>query len=124
MNPMVYFSMVSQLQFPSQSPPGGNGLSKAEKAQADKEQAWAKTMKSVSWPEMDDDAVPSAYVVKVLSCLGKWQLKVGQLQSHLEQFDENECIAGWLGYHLLMVTHCDDGENHANSFYAFVVKYD
>lgn len=90
---------VSQPSFPSQCPPGDDGLSKAEKAQADKEQAWAKTLKSVSWPEMDDDAVPSSYVGKVLACLGKWQLKVGQLQAYLEEFDKaDSCISGLLGY--------------------------
>eukprot|EP00435_Cladocopium_sp_Y103_P032526 s2049_g8.t1 len=58
---------------------GADGLTRAEKVQADKEAAWAKCLKAVSWPEMDDDALPSAYMTKVLSCLGKWQLKMGQL---------------------------------------------
>lgn len=74
------------------SSPGAGGVSKAEKLQADKEAAWAKTLKTVSWPEMDDDALPSSYVQKVLNCLGKWQLKMSQLQNTMGDFESESTI--------------------------------
>ena len=84
--------LVSDFHFQSPSSPGPDGVSRAEKLQADKEAAWAKTLKSVSWPEMDDDALPSSYVQKVLNCLGKWQLKMGQLQNTMGDFEPEPTI--------------------------------
>lgn len=76
---------------------GADGLTRAEKLQADKEAAWAKCLKAVTWPEMDDDALPSAYMTKVLSCVGKWQLKMGQLSTALDAFDEpDNCMKQFL----------------------------
>lgn len=82
---------VTSISNPASSP-GVDGVSRAEKLQADKEAAWAKTLKAVSWPEMDDDALPSSYVQKVLNCLGKWQLKMSQLQNTMGDFESESTI--------------------------------
>ena len=66
---------------------------------ADQQAALQKSLKSVSWPEMDDDAQPSSYVTKVLTCLSKWQLKVNTLQLTLGQSDiqQGEAVRLFLG---------------------------
>ena len=46
--------------------------------------AEAKSLKQVSFPEMDSDALPSSYVMKVLACMGKWQMKMHDLGSQLD----------------------------------------
>ena len=42
----------------------------------------AQALKQITFPEMDDDGLPSTYIPKVLGCLGKWQLKMHDLESH------------------------------------------
>lgn len=36
-------------------------------------------LKKMTWPLMDEDGLPSSYVTKVLTCLGKWRVKMQQL---------------------------------------------
>ena len=79
------------LIYPSGSA-GPDAVTQKEKTEADRELAWSKTLKTVSWPEMDDDALPSSYVQKVLNCLGKWQLKMGQLQNTMGDFEPEPTI--------------------------------
>ena len=43
----------------------------------------AQALKQITFPEMDDDALPSSYITKVLTCLGKWQVKMGDLSMKL-----------------------------------------
>ena len=50
-----------------------------EKAESNMTEAQA--LKQITFPEMDDDALPSSYIPKVLGCLGKWQLKMLDLES-------------------------------------------
>ena len=44
----------------------------------------AKSLTLISFPEMDSDAIPSSYVMKVLACMGKWQMKMHDLGSQLD----------------------------------------
>ena len=39
----------------------------------------SQALKQISFPEMDSDGLPSAYISKVLTCLGKWQMKMMDL---------------------------------------------
>jgi len=43
----------------------------------------AQALKQITFPEMDDDGLPSSYIAKVLTCLGKWQVKMGDLSMKL-----------------------------------------
>ena len=69
-------------------PAGADAVTQREKSEADREAAWSKTLKTVSWPEMDDDALPSTYCGKVMNCLGKWQLKISDMAKSFDQFSE------------------------------------
>ena len=44
----------------------------------------SQALKQISFPEMDSDGLPSAYISKVLVCLGKWQMKMMDLCSEFE----------------------------------------
>lgn len=35
-----------------------------------------KIAKSITWPAMDDDALPSSYIMRVLTCVSKWSVKM------------------------------------------------
>ena len=50
-------------------------------------QGEAKALKQLSFPEFDDDALPSSYAVKVCTCMNKWHLKMSQLSGKLDQND-------------------------------------
>ena len=85
------------LIYPSGSA-GPDAVTQKEKTEADRELAWSKTLKTVSWPEMDDDALPSSYVCKVMCCLGKWQLKISDVGKSFDQLDEqDDCLKQLLG---------------------------
>ena len=43
-----------------------------------------KALKQISFPEMDSDALPSAFCIKVLSTIGKWQMKMHDLSKSLD----------------------------------------
>ena len=43
---------------------------------ADGDEGNRKTLKSITWPLMDEDALASTYVTKVLTCLSKWRVKM------------------------------------------------
>ena len=38
-----------------------------------------KALKQISFPDMDSDGLPSSYTIKVVTCLGKWQMKMTDL---------------------------------------------
>ena len=46
---------------------------------AENQMTEAKSLKQISFPEMDSDGLPSSYVQKVLTCLSKWQMKMEDL---------------------------------------------
>ena len=68
---------------------------KAEQATADREQAWVKQLKAITWPEMDEDGLPSSYVTKVLGVTGKWQIKMSELSKSMACFDD-DCVSQFL----------------------------
>ena len=51
---------------------------------ADAHAAAGKMLKKITFPEMDDDALPSTYCIKVLGCLGKWSAKMYDLAEQLK----------------------------------------
>lgn len=51
--------------------------------EADGEEDAKKTMKQLSFPAMDDDALPSSYCQRVLGALAKWRVKLQVLTEHL-----------------------------------------
>ncbi|CAK9102206.1 unnamed protein product, partial [Durusdinium trenchii] len=52
---------------------------------ADAHAAAGKMLKKITFPEMDDDALPSTYCIKVLGCLGKWSAKMYDLAELVEK---------------------------------------
>ena len=48
--------------------------------EADGSETGRKLLKTMTWPLMDDDAVPSSYITKVLTCLSKWAVKMQNLK--------------------------------------------
>ena len=53
-------------------------------ARADATEVNRKRAKSISYPEMDTDGLPSSYTIKILSMLSKWQLKMDDLSQQLD----------------------------------------
>ena len=45
-----------------------------------------KRMKSIGFPEMDSDALPSSFVLKVNICIGKWTTKLLALDKEMSNF--------------------------------------
>lgn len=43
-----------------------------------------KALKQISFPDMDSDGLPSSYTIKVVTCLGKWQMKMTDLSQQLD----------------------------------------
>lgn len=60
--------------------------------EADGDECNKKTMKSMSWPLMDDDGLPSSYVSKVLTCLSKWRVKMDRLKEALESTEITDSL--------------------------------
>lgn len=60
--------------------------------EADGDECNKKTMKSMSWPLMDDDGLPSSYVSKVLTCLSKWRVKMDGLKEALESTEITDSL--------------------------------
>ena len=52
-------------------------------ARAEDQLTEAQALKQITFPEMDDDGLASSYIGKVLTCLGKWQVKMGDLSVKL-----------------------------------------
>ena len=46
-----------------------------------------KALKALSFPLMDDDSQPSAYLQRILSAIGKWRVKMHNLVSQLDSLD-------------------------------------
>ena len=75
----VSLNSPCKLPLPPTFPGEGEAGPRAEKS---------KSLKSISWPEMDDDAAPSSLVQKILRCASKWQLKMVELQGLLESLEK------------------------------------
>ena len=54
--------------------------------EADGQDGAKAILKKMTWPLMDDDALPSTYTTRVLTCLSKWRVK---LQSLVEAFESD-----------------------------------
>ena len=79
-------------------------------AEADREADCKKRMKSIGYPEMDGDGLPSSYIVKVVGCLGKWTAKIEGLKEQLGAFKKSPKTTKTLdftsGNHNLPVSFC------------------
>ena len=40
--------------------------------------------KQINFPDIDDDGLPSGYTVKVLTSIGKWQLRMDDLKDKMD----------------------------------------
>lgn len=58
--------------------------------EADGADSGRKLLKTMTWPAMDEDAKASSYITKVLTCLGKWGLKMHALMEVFSSPDEPE----------------------------------
>ena len=47
--------------------------------EADQKSSIKKNLKAVMWPEMDSDALPSSYLLKVFAALEKWDVKLSSI---------------------------------------------
>ena len=56
--------------------------------EADGDEDAKKTLKTLAFPTMDDDALPSSYAQKVLGSMAKWKVKMHSLISFEEEMEE------------------------------------
>ena len=47
-----------------------------------------KALKALSFPVMDDDALPSSYIQKILGALAKWRVKMNGIIETLDSLEE------------------------------------
>lgn len=47
-----------------------------------------KVLKTITWPNMDDDGLPSAYITKVMVCISKWVVKMTGLIESIEGIED------------------------------------
>ena len=47
--------------------------------EADGQDSCNQTLKKIAFPILDDDAIPSSIAVKVLTCIGKWEVKLAAM---------------------------------------------
>ena len=59
----------------------------ADVKRADTDAEAKKRMRSIGFPEMDADGLPSAYGIKVTVCLGKWVAKLAAFDKEMEKLD-------------------------------------
>ena len=57
--------------------------------EADGDEDAKKALKSLNFPVLDDDGLPSSYNQKVLQALGKWKLKMNVLVQTLDECDDD-----------------------------------
>ena len=57
---------------------------------ADGEQDTKKALKALSFPLMDDDALPSSFVQRILGAIGKWRVKMHGIMETLQAMDTEE----------------------------------
>ena len=56
--------------------------------EADGDNDAKKVIKALSFPAMDDDALASSYIQRVLSAVAKWRVKMHSVSSSMEELDE------------------------------------
>ena len=56
--------------------------------EADGNETGKKQLKTMTWPLMDDDALPSSYITKVLTCLSKWSVKMDTLNEVIQSEEQ------------------------------------
>lgn len=57
-----------------------------------------KNLKTLKFPLMDDDGLPSSYANKVLTCLAQWRVKVRSLETFLLELDTSpDSVKQFLG---------------------------
>ncbi|CAE7717972.1 unnamed protein product [Symbiodinium sp. CCMP2592] len=69
---------------------GGPKGDDATVAGADKDADVKQRMKSIGFPDMDADGLPSSYILKVVVCLGKWNTKITALADQMQQVKKTE----------------------------------
>lgn len=56
--------------------------------EADGQQDTQKALKALSFPVMDDDALPSGFIQKVLAAVAKWRVKMNAMIDTLASLEE------------------------------------
>ena len=56
--------------------------------EADGDEDAKKTLKTLAFPTMDDDGLPSSYAQKVLASMAKWKVKMHALSSFKDEMEE------------------------------------
>ena len=54
--------------------------------EADGQDGAKAILQKMTWPLMDDDALPSSYTTRVLTCVSKWRVK---MQTLVEAFESD-----------------------------------
>ena len=57
--------------------------------EADGDEDAKKALKTLSFPTMDDDGLPSAYIQKVVAAIAKWRVKMHALNGVKEELEES-----------------------------------
>ena len=60
---------------------------------ADQKSSIKRDLKAVMWPEMDCDALPSSYLLKVLQAVEKWDVKLGAVMDAVKGETSDKCVA-------------------------------
>ena len=66
------------------------GASPEQIESADRHASHRQQMRSIQWPAMDSDALPSSYTMKVLTNMGKWSTKLTNLGQCLKDLGSDE----------------------------------
>ena len=56
--------------------------------EADGDEDAKKALKTLSFPTMDDDGLPSSYIQKVVAAIAKWRVKMHALVSVKDELEE------------------------------------
>ena len=72
----IYLKHITHIE------PWTDEATSTEKAESLAEEA--KSLKQISFPEMDSDGLPSSFAMKVVACLGKWQIKMYDLAGSMD----------------------------------------
>ena len=57
--------------------------------EADGDEDAKKALKTLSFPTMDDDGLPSSYIQKVVSAIAKWRVKMHALVSIKDEIEDS-----------------------------------
>ena len=65
----------------------------ADVKRADTDADAKKRMRSIGFPEMDADGLPSSYSIKVTACLVKWVAKIAAFDKEMEKLDQCDKVS-------------------------------